>query len=205
MSRSEFNQRWSTLHGEVEIQGVIAGWLAISYFIARALSLFKVSPNAVTAIGLLASLALFKVDAVILIALLILFSLICDGVDGSLAIYQGRDSKLGSLYDSLADRISEAAWFTIAAYLYVPVRYALVIWVLGATQEYARTRLASLGYSEIGVITPTERPMRAIFMFLILFLYYFNFEITEEVAIGFIALQAVSLMMVMKMARSILR
>ena len=205
ISRSEFNQRWSALHGDVEIQGVIAGWLAISYYLARILSFFRVSPNFVTFIGLLASLSLFYIDAVVIIALLILFSLICDGVDGSLAIYQNRTSRLGSLYDTLADRISEACWLTIAYYLLVPVQYAIAIWVLSATQEYARTRLASMGYSEIGVVTPTERPMRAIFMFLIIFLYYFGFEITEQVAIGFIALQVVSFLMVMKMARSILR
>lgn len=205
ISRADFNRRWSDLHGGVEIQGVIAGWLAISYFIARILSFFRVSPNVVTFIGLVASLAIFQVDAVIVIALLILFSLICDGVDGSLAIYQNRTSRLGSLYDGLADRISEASWLTVAAYLFVPVRYAIAIWVLSATQEYARTRLASMGYSEIGVVTPTERPMRAIFMFLIIFLYYFGFEITEYVAIGFIALQLVSLIMVMRMARSIFK
>jgi Mn2+/Fe2+ NRAMP family transporter len=85
------------------------------------------------------------------------------------------------------------------------VRYAIAIWVLSATQEYARTRLASMGYSEIGVVTPTERPILAIFMFLIIFLYYFGFEITEQIAIAFIALQIVSFLMVMKMARSILR
>ena len=205
ISRTEFNQRWSALHGDVEIQGVIAGWLAISYYLASLLSFFRVSPNFVTFIGLLASLSLFYIDAVVIIALLILFSLICDGVDGSLAIYQNRTSRLGSLYDTLADRISEACWLTIAAYLLVPEEYAIAIWVLSATQEYARTRLASMGYSEIGVVTPTERPMRAIFMFLIIFLYYFGFEITEQVAIGFIALQVVSFLMVMKMARSILR
>jgi CDP-diacylglycerol--glycerol-3-phosphate 3-phosphatidyltransferase len=204
ISRSDFNRRWSDLHGGVEIQGVIAGWLAISYVFARFLTFFRVSPNFVTFIGLVASLSLFQIDAVIIIALLILFSLICDGVDGSLAIYQNRTSRLGSLYDGLADRISEASWLIVAAYLFVPIPYAIAIWVLSATQEYARTRLASMGYAEIGVVTPTERPMRAIFMFLIIFLYYFGFEVTEYVAIAFIALQLISFLMVMRMARSIL-
>ena len=205
ISRSDFNRRWSDLHGGVEIQGVIAGWLAISYLIARFLTFFRVSPNFVTLIGLVASLSIFQIDAVVIIALLILFSLICDGVDGSLAIYQNRTSRLGSLYDGLADRISEASWLTVAAYLFVPVRYAIAIWVLSATQEYARTRLAAMGYSEIGVVTPTERPMRAIFMFLIIFLYYFGIDVNQYVAIGFIGLQIISFFMVMRMARSILR
>ncbi|MFM1952105.1 MAG: hypothetical protein RJA33_899 [Actinomycetota bacterium] len=205
ISRKEFNQRWSELHGNVEVQGAIAIWLAISYVIARVLSFFRITPNVMTLIGVLASVALLQVELVIVALFLVIFSLICDGVDGSLAIYQNRVSRLGGLYDAIADRISEAMWLILASYLDVPARYAIAIWVLGATQEYARARLASLGYQEIGVITPTERPMRAIFVVALLILYYFQFGFALELAYGFIALQIVSLLMVMKMARSILR
>ena len=54
MNRLEFNRRWSDLHGGVEIQGVISIWLRISFSIARALAFFRVTPNIVTTIGLLA-------------------------------------------------------------------------------------------------------------------------------------------------------
>lgn len=205
ISRQQFNQRWSELHGNVEVQGAIAIWLAISYVIARVLSFFRITPNVMTLIGVLASVALLKVELVLVALALVIFSLICDGVDGSLAIYQNRVSRLGGLYDSIGDRISEAMWLTLASYLDLPARYAIAIWVLGATQEYARARLASLGYKEIGVITPAERPMRAIFVVVLLVLYYFQFGYAIQVGIGFIALQIASLLMVMKMARSILR
>jgi CDP-diacylglycerol--glycerol-3-phosphate 3-phosphatidyltransferase len=135
---------------------------------------------------------------------LVLFSLICDGVDGSLAIYRGRTSKFGELYDSVADRISEAFWLLGATFVGVPVRWAVAIWVLGATQEYARARLASLGYSEIGVVTPTERPVRAIFVIAVTFLFWFGYDIATQVAIGFTVLQAISVLIVMRMAKTIL-
>lgn len=204
MTRLEFNRRWSELHGSVEIQGVIAGWLRISYFIARFLSFFRFTPNVITTVGLFASIAIYFTSYTSQLIALVIFSLICDGVDGSLAIYRGRESKFGELYDSIADRISEAFWLMGASFVGVPVRWAITIWVLSATQEYARARLASLGYSEIGVVTPTERPVRAIFVIAVTLLFLLGYDYATQVAIAFALLQLFSVLMVMRMARSIL-
>lgn len=205
MKRSEFNRTWSDLHGGVEVQGAISAWLKISYWIARGLSLLRVTPNFITTIGLLASVTIYFSWYSSQLIALVIFSLICDGVDGSLAIYRGRISKFGELYDSLADRISEAFWLMGATFVGVPVRWAIAIWVLGATQEYARARLASLGYREIGVVTPTERPVRAIFVVAVTVLFTLGYDIATQVAIGFTALQAISVLIVMRMARAILK
>jgi CDP-diacylglycerol--glycerol-3-phosphate 3-phosphatidyltransferase len=201
----EFRSRWSELHGGVEIQGVIKGWLTISFAIARVLNLFRITPNIVTTVGLIASAAICFTTYTWQLIVLVIFSLICDGVDGSLAIYGDRASKFGELYDSVADRISEALWLVGAAYVGVPVRWAIAIWVLGATQEYARARLASLGYTEIGVVTPTERPVRAIFVIAVTLTFWFGYEVATELAVGFTALSAISVLIVMRMARSILK
>lgn len=205
MNRHEFRKRWSELHGGVEVQGVIKGWLTISFAIARFLNFFRVTPNVVTTVGLLASVLIYFTDYTSQLIALVLFSLICDGVDGSLAIYGDRASKFGELYDAIADRISEALWLMGATFVGVPVRWAIAIWVLGATQEYARARLASLGYTEIGVVTPTERPVRAIFVIAVTLTFWFGYDIGTQIAIGFTALQAISLLIVMRMARSILK
>lgn len=205
MSRLEFNRRWSELHGGVEIQGAIALWLRISYFIARFLAFFRFTPNVVTTIGLLASVAIWFTSYTSQLLALVIFSLICDGVDGSLAIYRDRASKFGELYDSVADRISEALWLMGATFVGVPVRWAIAIWVLAATQEYARARLASLGYSEIGVVTPAERPVRAIFVVIVTILFWLGYDFATPVAIVFTCVQGLSLLLVMKMARSILK
>ena len=205
MNLLEFRSRWSELHGGVEIRGVIKGWLTISFAIARVLNLFRITPNIVTTIGLLASVLIYFTSYTSQLIALVLFSLICDGVDGSLAIYGDRASKFGELYDSIADRLSEAFWLMGASFVGVPVRWAIAIWVLGATQEYARARLASLGYTEIGVVTPTERPVRAIFVIAVTLTFWFGYEIATELAIGFTALSAISVLIVMRMARSILK
>jgi phosphatidylglycerophosphate synthase len=205
MNRLEFNRRWSELHGGVEIQGVIALWLRISYYLARLLAFFRLTPNIVTTIGLLASAAIWFTSYTSQLLALVIFSLICDGVDGSLAIYRNSESQFGELYDSIADRISEALWLMGATFVGVPVRWAIAIWVLGATQEYARARLASLGYKEIGVVTPTERPVRAIFVVAVTILFWLGHDFATEVAIAFTILQAISVLIVMRMARSLLR
>lgn len=205
MNRFEFRKRWSDLHGGVEVQGVIKGWLTISFAIARLLNFFRISPNMVTTAGLVASVLIYFTSYTSQLIGLVLFSLICDGVDGSLAIYGDRASKFGELYDSLADRISEALWLMGATFVGVPVRWAIAIWVLGATQEYARARLASLGYNEIGVVTPTERPVRAIFVIAVTMTFWFGYDIGKEIAIAFTALSAISVLIVMRMARSILK
>lgn len=205
MNREEFNRRWSDLHGGVEVQGAISLWLKISYWIARALAFLRITPNVITTIGLLASICIYFTWYTSQLIALVIFSLICDGIDGSVAIYRGRESRFGELYDSLADRISEAFWLLGATFVGVPVRWALAIWILGATQEYARARLASLGYDEIGVVTPTERPVRAIFVIAVTMIYWLGYDFATPVAMSFAVLQLISLVLVLRMARSILR
>lgn len=205
MNQYEFRRRWSELHGGVEVQGVIKGWLTISFAIARVLNFLRISPNIVTTTGLLSSILIYFTSYTSQLIALVIFSLICDGIDGSLAIYGNRTSRFGELYDSLADRISEAFWLMGATFVGVPVRWAIAIWVLGATQEYARARLASLGYTEIGVVTPTERPVRAIFVIAVTLTFWLGYDIATELAIGFTALQAMGFLIVMRMARAILK
>lgn len=212
INHSEFNQRWSELHGGAVVEGSVAGWLRISFWIARFFSQLRISPNLVTIVGVFLSFALllpviFESEEIPLYQslFLLILALICDGIDGSIAIYQGRVTPMGALYDSIADRISEALWLIFAVYIGLSARYALAIWILGATQEYARTRLAALGFSEIGTLTPTERPMRAIFIAIVIALNVFGYEMIDQTAIVFIALQVISVLMILKMARSILR
>lgn len=165
-----------------------------------------------TIFGVLLSAAMlwpiFSGDNKVSIAPAIFFlvlSLIADGVDGSLAIYQSRASEMGAVYDAVADRISEALWLTAAYFFGVPAIFALAIWILGATQEYARARLASMGHAQVGVVTPAERPVRAIYILFTIILSAFAANLLTALSVAFIALQIFSVLMIVKMARSILR
>ena len=111
MSRQDFFTRWSALHLGASVTGIVKGWLSISYVIARALSALRITPNLLTLLGVLSAVAmLFSPHSAFALILLVL-SLIFDGVDGSVAIISGKESKLGAALDSIADRITEALWF----------------------------------------------------------------------------------------------
>lgn len=204
MKRDEFFSTWSHLHLGAQVSGIVKGWLTISFAIARVLHFLRITPNLLTLGGILfAAAALFYPTSAIALALLIL-SLICDGVDGSVAIIGKRESALGAIADSIADRITEALWF-IALYQWgIPAEFCLALFALALIQEYARARMASLGFAEIGVVTIAERPVRAsaIAIFMVLELLEFSFA---PVAIYiFTAMATFSVYQVMKAARGYL-
>jgi CDP-diacylglycerol--glycerol-3-phosphate 3-phosphatidyltransferase len=175
MKREEFFSTWSHLHLGAQVSGIVKGWLTISFVIARALHFLRITPNLLTLGGILfAAAALFYPTSAIAIA------------------------------DSIADRITEALWF-IALYQWgIPAEFCLALFALALIQEYARARMASLGFAEIGVVTIAERPVRAsaIAIFMVLELLGFSFA---PVAIYiFTAMATFSVYQVMKAARGYL-
>lgn len=165
MERATFFKRWSELHNNADTSGIVGGWLTISYQIAHGADRLRFTPNALTLCGVaLAPLALINNWwALIMVPL----SLAFDGIDGSLAVIQKRESARGSLYDSLSDRLVESIWAIVLYRCGAPLWAALLFWSLGAIQEYARARIASLGVSDLGVVTVMERPMRASAVFIV--------------------------------------
>jgi len=135
----------------------------------------------------------------------LVFSLFCDGIDGSVAIFQKRESAWGATLDSVVDRVSEAFWLYALYVIGVPAWLAITLWSIAAFQEYARAKLTSLGVQDIGIVTPTERPVRASFLFITLIMYQLSFPGIAIVAAGFLALQVVSFTLVVRFARSQLR
>jgi len=204
LSQKEFADRWSDLHGGADVEGVVGKWLQISYQSARVCTALRISPNLLTLLGLGTAVAMGLSTYAAISLLLLTTSLFFDGIDGSVAILQGRESKWGSVLDSLADRISEAFWLYMGWRLGIPAWVVITMWVIASTQEYARARLASLGHPEIGVVTPTERPVRAIFMAFALLFYIFDIPGTLLLSYAFLALLVFSFVKVMRTAKKIL-
>lgn len=189
LNQSEFTERWSELHGGAAIKGAVAVWLKISYRAAKIFSLVRFTPNILTGLGLICAIGMALTSNILIAPLLLVASLFFDGVDGSVAIVQERASKWGALLDSVADRISEALWLYVGWRLGIPTWLALAMWIVASTQEYARARMASLGMHEVGVVTITERPVRAIFMAFVLLFEILNLPgLTILSIIFFIAL-----------------
>ena len=205
ISEREFKERWSELHGGADTEGVVGGWLSFSYQAARVCVALRITPNFITFLGLGTAIAMGLSEYAAIALLLLVISLFFDGIDGSVAILRGTESKWGELLDSLADRISEAFWLYMGWRLGIPAWVVITMWTIASTQEYARARLASLGHREIGVVTPTERPVRAIFMAFALIFYIFDIPGTVQLSYAFLALLTFSFLKVMKVASLKLR
>lgn len=202
LTKEEFYTRWSSLHSDAPITGVVAWWLKISYRFALIATLLRISPNLLTILGLM-SAAMTALTATSWWAVFFLvFSLFCDGIDGSVAIFQKRDSAWGATLDSVVDRISEALWLYALYVIGIPAWLAITLWSVAAFQEYARAKLSSLDVADIGVVTPAERPVRASFLFITLIVYQLSIPGVVFLAYGFLALQVVSFTLVVRFARS---
>jgi phosphatidylglycerophosphate synthase len=199
-SEKEFTQRWSEIHGGAPITGAVRIWLIISYRVARLCVVLRISPNLLTALGLLTAVAMAATNAPEIALLLLVLSLMMDGIDGSVAIVQGRESQWGGVLDSVADRIAEACWLYAGWKIGVPAWVVISMWAIASTQEYARARLASLGHSEIGEITPTERPVRASYLAIAFVLVILDLPGLEILSYLFLAALIYSFLRVMRIS-----
>ena len=199
----DFASTWSLEHGGASTSGVVGGWLRLSHRMAQVLSAARITPNSVTYFGVVLAAGTAYYSPHWWIAFLLLFSLLCDGVDGSIAIVQNRVSKFGATLDSVADRISEAFWAVAFYRLGAPLTWVAALWLVAALQEYARARLGSAGVRLIGVITPAERPVRAIILFIAILAAQFDSTANwlNEIAIAMTLLQTFSFGLVVRFAR----
>jgi CDP-diacylglycerol--glycerol-3-phosphate 3-phosphatidyltransferase len=190
------------LHSDAETTGIVGAWLNISYRFGLICTLLRISPNALTVLGLIGAVATALTAQTAWAILFLVFSLFCDGIDGSVAIFQHRESKFGATLDSVVDRISEALWFYALYAIGVPAWIPITLWCVAAFQEYARAKLISLGVSDIGVVTPAERPVRASFLFIVLILNQLSLPGVTQLSIAFLVLQIYSFVSVVRFSRS---
>lgn len=170
--RQAYLQRWAELHG-LAPHGLVRSWLTLTYTLARPLALLRVSPNALTLIGLVAALLAVPLAWAggawaLLAAVAIVLSGLLDNLDGAVAVLSDRVTAWGSMLDSLADRLGDLAY--VGAMLALggfTSRGPAVLWAGGAStlillQEFVRARATICGMSDVGVVTVAERPSRVI-------------------------------------------
>jgi CDP-diacylglycerol--glycerol-3-phosphate 3-phosphatidyltransferase len=166
----EYAAAWSRLHGGYDVSrasSLVRGWLLVAYRAGSWLGGKRVGPSAVTTAGLVVSLAvpaavLFGTGGLLLAAILVLVAAVADGLDGAVAVITGKASRRGYVYDSVADRVSEAAWLVGFWLAGVPGWLVVAAGAVSWLQEYARARAAAAGMNEIGVVTVSERPTRVL-------------------------------------------
>jgi phosphatidylglycerophosphate synthase len=198
MTKDEFFLTWSKLHGDAKVSGIVKGWLSISFTVSKALAKMRVTPNALTILGLVFGILLYMNSNAIWAPLILIISLICDGVDGSLAIITRQSSKWGALLDSVVDRLTEVFWVLALYSLGVDSKILITVLILALTQEYLRARAGGVGLKQVGVVTVAERPVRASFIFIALVAFNLNLEILNQITFVWLILQAISFLTVVR-------
>lgn len=200
MNLQEFNQSWSKLHGNAQVTGIVNGWLRISYFIVKPLAKLRITPNLLTLLGLFFGILLYLNALTNWAIFFLVLSLICDGIDGSLAIVTGKSSKWGAMLDSVADRVTEVFWGLTFIAIGADQNLVIAALLIAAIQEYLRARSAGLGLTDVGVVTISERPARASILFVALVAFLLNLEIVNLLAVLWLIMQSISLLTVTRFA-----
>jgi len=193
MSREEFFSTWSDLHGNAKISGIVKAWLSISYLIVKPISRVRITPNILTMFGLFFGVILFLNANTSWASVLLVLSLICDGIDGSLAILTKKSTKWGAILDSVVDRLTEIFWVLALYKIGADLKLLILVLLTASLQEYVRARSAGLGVSEVGIVTFAERPVRASFVFIVFISLQFDFIIYNQIILFWLLLQLFSL------------
>ncbi len=174
MTRGEYFERWATLHGGLDPRTSIPvqAWLTVTYLLAKPLAALRLSPDAVTVFGMLVALTVpywVLREQYLLAGVVALLAGLIDNLDGAVAILTDSSSDFGYVLDSVADRVGDVALLVGLALAASSPWPALGAAMLAFLQEYARARAAGVGFTEIGVISLSERPTRVLVvgMFLI--------------------------------------
>jgi phosphatidylglycerophosphate synthase len=205
MKKDEFFSIWRRLHGDANISGIVKGWLSISYVVVKPLSKARVTPNILTMFCLFFGVLLYANAETFWAPALLVLSLICDGIDGSLAIVTNKSTKWGAILDSTVDRLTEIFWVLALYKIGADLKLLIIVLLSASVQEYVRARAAGLGVSEVGIVTFAERPVRASFVFIVFISLQFNFTIYNQIIICWLALQLISLFMLSRFTYSKLR
>jgi len=193
MNREEFFSTWSDLHGNAKISGIVKAWLSISYLIVKPISRVRITPNILTMFGLFFGVILFLNANTSWASVLLVLSLICDGIDGSLAILTKKSTKWGAILDSVVDRLTEIFWVLALYKIGADLKLLVLVLLTASLQEYVRARSAGLGVSELGIVTFAERPVRASFVFIVFISLQFDFIIYNQIILFWLLLQLFSL------------
>ncbi len=135
--------------------------------IVTALVKTHITPNAVTCIGLLITIAaavLIALDHAFIAGFIVLFAGLFDMLDGALARRTNNVTKFGGVLDSTLDRVSEAAVLIGITILYANQHSTWGVAIAGITMissqlvSYIRAKAEALNINcEIGIFTRPER------------------------------------------------
>ncbi len=163
MTFEEYLVAWAQLHGAESPKGLVRLWLRISFVLSTPLTRF--SPNLITGFGplLMGAAVLLAASAnqnYFLASFIVLVVGLVDSFDGMVAVRTGRTSSWGAFLDGIVDRFIDVGIGILLIVLGGPIELVVLAISIAMVHEYMRAKASGIGFREVGVITPAEKPTR---------------------------------------------
>ena len=163
MTFAEYLVAWTQLHGTQSPKGLVRVWLRIAFFLSTPLT--KFNPNLITAFGpVLMGAAIYFASSpnrnYFLASITVLVVGLVDSFDGMVAVRTSKTSSWGAFLDGIVDRLIDVGIGILLIVLGAPVELAVLAMSIALVHEYMRAKASGIGYREVGVITPAEKPTR---------------------------------------------
>ncbi|MEY3606891.1 MAG: hypothetical protein RL289_1071 [Actinomycetota bacterium] len=163
MTFAEYLVAWAKLHGTQSPKGLARLWLRIAFFLSTPLT--KFNPNLITAFGpVLMGVAIYFASPpnknYFLASIIVLIVGLVDSFDGIVAVRTSKTSSWGAFLDAIVDRLIDVGIGILLIVLGAPIELAVLAMSIALIHEYMRAKASGIGYREVGVITPAEKPTR---------------------------------------------
>ena len=163
MTFAEYLVAWAQLHGTQSPKGLVRVWLRIAFFLSTPLT--KFNPNLITAFGpVLMGVAIYFASPpnkdYFLASIIVLIVGLVDSFDGMVAVRTSKTSSWGAFLDGIVDRLIDFGIGILLIVLGAPVELAVLAISIALIHEYMRAKASGIGYREVGIITPAEKPTR---------------------------------------------
>jgi CDP-diacylglycerol--glycerol-3-phosphate 3-phosphatidyltransferase len=163
MTFAEYLVAWAQLHGTQSPKGLVRVWLRIAFFLSTPLT--KFNPNLITAFGpVLMGAAIYFASSpnrnYFLASITVLVVGLVDSFDGMVAVRTSKTSSWGAFLDGIVDRLIDFGIGILLIVLGAPVELAVLAISIALIHEYMRAKASGIGYREVGIITPAEKPTR---------------------------------------------
>lgn len=163
MTFAEYLVAWAKLHGTQSPKGLVRVWLRIAFFLSTPLT--KFNPNLITAFGpVLMGAAIYFASSpnrnYFLASIIVLVVGLVDSFDGMVAVRTSKTSSWGAFLDGIVDRLIDVGIGILLIVLGAPVELAVLAISIALIHEYMRAKASGIGYREVGIITPAEKPTR---------------------------------------------
>ena len=163
MTFDEYLDIWAQIHGAAQPSGLVRTWLRISFLLSTPFT--RLHPNFITGFGLvLMSSAIYfaapENSNYFLASIIVLAVGLVDSFDGIVAVRTSKTSSWGAFLDGIVDRLIDAGIGILLIVLGAPIEFAVLAFSVALIHEYMRAKASGLGFREVGVITPAEKPTR---------------------------------------------